>query len=56
MGTSIVDWAEAGDTMWVIEPTGKFCRCMIHRGNVSSWPAARGNAFRGFVREAASDS
>ena len=24
MGTSIVDWAEEGDIMWVIEPVGKF--------------------------------
>ena len=24
MGTRIVDWAKAGDKMWVIPPTGRF--------------------------------
>ncbi len=54
MGTSLVDWADEGDTLWVIEPTGKFLPvldpptkhliCIAGGSGVTP--------FRGFVREA----
>ena len=54
MGTSIVDWAEAGDTMWVIEPTGKFLPVYDPPGQHLICVAGGSGVtpFRGFVREA----
>jgi ferredoxin-NADP reductase len=53
MGTRIVDWAKAGDTMFVIPPTGRFLP--VYEPNKHLICIAGGSGvtpFRGFVREA----
>ena len=54
MGTSIVDWAEEGDSMWVIEPVGKFLPVFDPTGKHLICIAGGSGVtpFRGFVREA----
>ena len=54
MGTSIVDWAEEGDTMWVIEPTGKFLPVYEPPGKHLICIAGGSGVtpFRAYVREA----
>ena len=54
MGTSIVDWAEEGDSMWVIEPVGKFLPVFEPPGKHLICIAGGSGVtpFRGFVREA----
>jgi ferredoxin-NADP reductase len=53
MGTRIVDWAKAGDKMWVIPPTGRFLP--VYEPNKHLICIAGGSGvtpFRAFVREA----
>ena len=54
MGTSIVDWAEQGDVMGVIEPVGKFLPVFdppgLHLICIAGGSGV--TPFRGFVREA----
>src|SRR6185369_14782789 len=53
MGTRIVDWAKAGDTMFVIPPTGRFLP--VYESNKHLICIAGGSGitpFRGFAREA----
>lgn len=53
MGTRIVDWAKAGDKMWVIPPVGKFLP--VYEDNKHLICIAGGSGvtpFRAFVREA----
>ncbi len=54
MGTSIVDWAEEGDSLWVIEPTGKFLPVFDPPGKHLICIAGGSGVtpFRGFLREA----
>jgi ferredoxin-NADP reductase len=54
MGTSIVDWAEEGDSLWVIEPVGKFIPAFEPSGKhlVCIAGGSGVTPFRGFVREA----
>jgi ferredoxin-NADP reductase len=54
MGTSIVDWAEEGDVMGVIEPAGKFLPVFDPPGRHLICIAGGSGVtpFRGFVREA----
>lgn len=54
MGTSIVDWAEAGDTMFVIPPVGKFLPVFDPPGRHLVCVAGGSGVtpFRAFVREA----
>jgi glycine betaine catabolism B len=54
MGTSIVDWAEAGDAMFVIPPVGKFLPVFDPPGRHLVCVAGGSGVtpFRGFVREA----
>ena len=54
MGTSIVDWAEEGDVMGVIEPAGKFLPIFDPPGRHLICIAGGSGVtpFRGFVREA----
>ena len=54
MGTSIVDWAEEGDSMWVIEPVGKFLPVFDPPGKHLICIAGGSGVtpFRGFIREA----
>jgi len=54
MGTSVVDWAEEGDVMGVIEPTGKFLPVFEPPGRhlVCIAGGSGVTPFRGFVREA----
>ena len=55
MGTSIVDWAEEGDSMWVIEPTGSFLPVFEPAGKhlICLAGGSGGTPFRAFAREAA---
>jgi glycine betaine catabolism B len=53
MGTRIVDWAKAGDKLWVIPPVGKFLP--VYEDNKHLICIAGGSGvtpFRAFVREA----
>ena len=54
MGTSIVDWVEVGDSLWVIEPTGKFLPVFDPPGKHLICIAGGSGVtpFRGFLREA----
>ncbi len=54
MGTSIVDWVEAGDRMFVIPPTGRFLPVFDPPGKHLICVAGGSGVtpFRGFVREA----
>jgi ferredoxin-NADP reductase len=54
MGTSVVDWAEAGDKMFVIPPVGKFLPVFDPPGKHLICVAGGSGVtpFRGFVREA----
>ena len=54
MGTSVVDWAEEGDVMGVIEPAGKFLPVFEPSGRHLICIAGGSGItpFRGFVREA----
>ncbi len=54
MGTSIVDWAEEGDSLWVIEPTGKFLPVFDPPGKhlIGIAGGSGVTPFRGFLREA----
>ena len=54
MGTSIVDWAEEGDVLGVIEPTGKFLPVFDPPGRHLICIAGGSGVtpFRGFLREA----
>tara|TARA_B100001123_G_scaffold285620_1_gene318384 strand:+ start:3232 stop:3951 length:720 start_codon:yes stop_codon:yes gene_type:complete len=54
MGTSIVDWAEKGDVLGVIEPTGKFLPVFEPPGRHLICIAGGSGVtpFRGFLREA----
>jgi len=54
MGTSVVDWLEAGDKMFVIPPTGRFLPVFDPPGKHLICVAGGSGVtpFRGFVREA----
>lgn len=53
MGTRIVDWAKAGDTLWVIAPTGRFLPAFEPDKHLICIAGGSGvTPFRGFVREA----
>jgi ferredoxin-NADP reductase len=53
MGTRIVDWAKAGDTMMVIPPTGRFLPQYQPNKHLICVAGGSGvTPFRGFVREA----
>jgi ferredoxin-NADP reductase len=54
MGTSIVDWVEAGDKLFVIPPTGRFLPVFDPPGKHLICVAGGSGVtpFRGFVREA----
>jgi ferredoxin-NADP reductase len=53
MGTRIVDWAKAGDKMFVIPPTGKFLPVLEPNKHLICIAGGSGvTPFRGFVREA----
>src|SRR5580765_3641421 len=53
MGTRIVDWAKAGDKMFVIPPTGKFLPVLEPAKHLICIAGGSGvTPFRGFVREA----
>ena len=53
MGTRIVDWAKAGDKLWVIEPTGKFNPVYEPQKHLICIAGGSGvTPFRGFAREA----
>jgi len=54
MGTSLVDWAEEGDSLWVIEPTGKFLPVLDppDKHLICIAGGSGVTPFRGFVREA----
>ncbi len=54
MGTSLVDWAEEGDSLWVIEPTGKFLPVLDPPDKHLICVAGGSGVtpFRAFVREA----
>ncbi|NBR84858.1 MAG: hypothetical protein EBS84_02855 [Proteobacteria bacterium] len=54
MGTRIVDWAKAGDKLWVIPPTGRFLPVFDPPGKhlVCIAGGSGVTPFRGFVREA----
>ena len=53
MGTRIVDWAQAGDTMFVIPPTGRFLPVLEPDKHLICIAGGSGvTPFRGFVREA----
>ena len=54
MGTRIVDWAKAGDKLWVIPPTGRFLPVFEPPGKHLICIAGGSGVtpFRGFVREA----
>ena len=53
MGTRIVDWAKAGDKMFVIEPTGKFLPVLEPNKHLICIAGGSGvTPFRGFVRDA----
>ncbi|MEN9733840.1 MAG: hypothetical protein RLZ45_1835 [Verrucomicrobiota bacterium] len=54
MGTSVVDWVEAGDKMFVIPPTGRFLPVFDPPGKHLICVAGGSGVtpFRGFVREA----
>ncbi len=53
MGTRIVDWAKAGDKMWVIPPTGRFLPVYEENKHLICIAGGSGvTPFRGFVREA----
>lgn len=53
MGTRIVDWAKAGDRMFVIEPTGKFLPVFEPNKHLICIAGGSGvTPFRGFVRDA----
>lgn len=53
MGTRIVDWAKEGDTMFVIEPTGRFLPVYESDKHLLCIAGGSGVApFRGFLREA----
>ena len=53
MGTRLVDWAQAGDHLMVIEPTGKFLPVYEPDWHLICIAGGSGvTPFRGFVREA----
>jgi ferredoxin-NADP reductase len=53
MGTRVVDWAKAGDKMWVIPPTGRFLPVLEPNKHLICIAGGSGvTPFRGFVREA----
>jgi len=53
MGTRIVDWAKAGDKMFVISPVGKFLPVLEPNKHLICIAGGSGvTPFRGFVREA----
>ena len=54
MGTSLVDWAEEGDSLWVIEPTGKFLPVLDppDKHLICIAGGSGVTPFRAFVREA----
>jgi ferredoxin-NADP reductase len=53
MGTRIVDWAEAGDRVMVIPPTGRFLPVFEPKRHLICIAGGSGvTPFRGFVREA----
>ncbi len=53
MGTRIVDWAKAGDKIWVIPPTGRFLPAYEPEKHLVCIAGGSGvTPFRGFVREA----
>ncbi len=53
MGTRIVDWAKAGDKLWVIPPVGKFLPVYEENKHLICIAGGSGvTPFRAFVREA----
>ena len=54
MGTSLVDWAEEGDSLWVIEPTGRFLPVLDppDKHLICIAGGSGVTPFRAFVREA----
>jgi ferredoxin-NADP reductase len=53
MGTRIVDWAKAGDKMFVIPPTGRFLPVLEPNKHLICVAGGSGvTPFRGFVRDA----
>jgi ferredoxin-NADP reductase len=53
MGTRIVDWAKAGDTLFVLPPAGKFLPVLEPDKHLICIAGGSGvTPFRGFVREA----
>ncbi|HEX3801155.1 MAG TPA: FAD-binding oxidoreductase [Verrucomicrobiae bacterium] len=53
MGTRIVDWAKAGDTLGVIQPVGKFLPVLEPNKHLICIAGGSGvTPFRGFVRDA----